>query len=276
MDRSDYPNRTFGVTLKMSVSIKRKQSTKKKSLLKGLRSFRYGSDVFSFERLERKSLKPRILIKVHPDCRIVVHAPTDSEEEEVLRAVKKRSRWIHKQVKEFRSQRENITPRKYVSGESHYYLGKQHMLKVIEDSESNPEVKLFRGRFEVTVDQRSPTMIRELMDRWYKTRAKDVYERRLNEVLKQALWVSKRPEIRIRHMKTQWGNCSAKGNLTLNPDLVKAPRECIDYVILHELCHIAEHNHSKRFYRLMKQVMPNWEETKERLDGMANVVINRF
>ncbi len=63
-------------------------------------------------------------------------------------------------------------------------------------------------------------------------------------------------------MQTQWGSCSPNGRITLNPLLVKAPRECIDYVILHELCHIAEHNHSERFYRLLSQVMPKWEKTK--------------
>src|SRR5690606_33372808 len=79
-----------------------------------------------------------------------------------------------------------------------------------------------------------------------------------------------RPPMRILTMQTQWGSCSPNGRITLNPHLVKAPRECIDYVILHELCHIAEHNHSERFYRLMNQVMPKWEKTKERLDGMVN------
>ncbi|MNI90038.1 WLM domain protein [compost metagenome] len=75
-------------------------------------------------------------------------------------------------------------------------------------------------------------------------------------------------------MQTQWGSCSPKGRITLNPHLVKTPRECIDYVILHELCHIAEHNHSERFYRLLTQVMPNWEKVKARLDGMAALVLS--
>lgn len=75
-------------------------------------------------------------------------------------------------------------------------------------------------------------------------------------------------------MQTQWGSCSPKGQLTLNPHLVKAPRDCIDYVLLHELCHVAEHNHSEGFYRLMRQVMPQWEKVKERLDGMAYFYLN--
>ncbi len=257
----------------MSVAIKSKDKVKSPQPSIRLRSFKYGAEVYSFERFERASTKPKIQIKVHPDCKITVHAPDQSGDEEVLNAVIKRTRWIHNRVKEFKTQREYITPRKFVSGESHYYLGKQHMLKVLVDSEHNDHVKLLRGKFEVTTNERSSELVKNLLNKWYKIKARTVFERRLSELLKQTLWVSNKPEIRILSMKTQWGNCSAKGNLTLNPDLVKAPRECIDYVILHELCHTAEHNHSKRFYRLMKQVMPNWETIKERLDSMADRII---
>lgn len=104
---------------------------------------------------------------------------------------------------------------------------------------------------------------------WYKARAREVFARKLSAMLKQALWVSDSPPLRILTMQTQWGSCSPNGRVTLNPNLVKAPRECIDYVILHELCHLAEHNHSERFYQLMGQVMPEWEKTKKRLNRMA-------
>ena len=74
------------------------------------------------------------------------------------------------------------------------------------------------------------------------------------------------PDIKLRKMKRQWGNCSLKGIITLNTALIKAPEICIDYVILHELCHFAEHNHSPRFYRLLTQVMPDWKIIKAQLD----------
>lgn len=129
---------------------------------------------------------------------------------------------------------------------------------------------MLRGKLEVSVRSRSAEKVRALLANWYKARAKEVFARRLNAMLDQAIWVTGRPALRILTMQTQWGSCSPHGRITLNQHLVKAPRECIDYVILHELCHIAEHNHSEHFYRLMSQVMPGWEKTKERLDGMAN------
>jgi predicted metal-dependent hydrolase len=167
----------------------------------------------------------------------------------------------------------HITPRKYVSGESEYYLGKRYQLKVVASGETAPGVKILRGSIEVSIRRKDTNAIPELLSEWFKARAKEVFAKRLEAMLEQALWVGSKPPIRVLSMQTQWGSCSPQGRLTLNPHLVKAPRECIDYVILHELCHIAEHNHSERFYRLMKQVMPNWEKTKERLDSMANQLL---
>lgn len=237
-------------------------------------SFTYGDETISCERAVRTNTSDKILIKVHPDCRVVVSAPEQAEDIEVLKAVQKRSRWIYQQLREFRQQLEFITPRQYISGESHYYLGKQYQLKVLEDATQLQGVKLLRGKLEVTVRHKSPLKVQNLLDDWYKTKAKNVFAKRLDYVLERALWVVERPSFRILTMQTQWGSCSPNGLLTLNPHLVKAPVQCIDYVILHELCHLAEHNHSERFYQLITQVMPDWKKTKIQLDGMANRYLN--
>ena len=162
-----------------------------------------------------------------------------------------------------------ITPRQYKSGESHFYLGKQYQLKVIHDDTKPQGVKLLRGKLEVNALDANLESIQSHLKEWYRDRAKVIFEVRLQRILEQALWVGDKPEIRLVTMRTQWGNCSPSGVLTLNPHLVKAPTICIDYVILHELCHLAEHNHSDRFYQLLTQVMPDWETIKERLDNMA-------
>ncbi|CAI1974308.1 M48 family metallopeptidase [Serratia proteamaculans] len=237
-------------------------------------SFIYGDESITFECKPRPLVNGRILIKVHPDCRVVVSAPQDSDDQQVLNAVEKRGRWIYQQLRDFRKQLEYLTPRQYISGESHYYLGKQYMLKVIVAPSDVQGVKMLRGKLEVTLRHKSAEKVLQLLTDWYKARAREVFARRLTAMLEQALWVSDSPPLRILTMQTQWGSCSPNGRLTLNPNLVKAPRECIDYVILHELCHLAEHNHSERFYRLMGQVMPEWEKTKKRLDGMAGMIFS--
>ncbi|WP_268799400.1 M48 family metallopeptidase [Pseudomonas huanghezhanensis] len=237
-------------------------------------SFHYADELIVVERAPKARQMQRLLIKVDPDCRVSVQAPATASDEAVLRALKQRGRWIYEQLRQFRTQLAHVTPRQYISGESHYYLGKQHVLKVIEAPEAAQQVRLLRGKLEVSVRHKSPENVRKLLSDWYRARAREVFSRRLQAVMDQTLWVAGEPLLRIQTMQTQWGSCSPKGRITLNPHLVKAPRDCIDYVLLHELCHIAEHNHSERFYRLMKQVMPQWETVKRRLDEMATALLN--
>lgn len=236
----------------------------------------YGDEHIRFTREPRRLAISRVLIRVHPDCRVVVSAPKSASDEEMLNAVKKRARWIWQQLQTFSKQQEHVFPRCYMSGESHFYLGRRYVLKVVEDDKSVQQVRLWRGKIEVTIRKKSPEKVKELLQVWYRDHAREVFSRRLEILLPQALWMRARPPVRLLAMQTQWGSCSPQGRLTLNPHLVKAPKECIDYVLLHELCHIAEHNHSKRFYRLMNQVMPGWEPVKARLDGMADIFLNDF
>lgn len=234
-------------------------------------SFFYGDERITFERVNRQKAG-KALIKVHPDCRVQVSAMPDVPDAELVQAAKKRGRWIYEQLRTFRAQLEHVKPREYVSGESHYYLGRQYLLKVNVEPSAVQSVKLFRGKLEVSVRERNVERIKLLLEGWYKEKAKEVFKSRLDAIMTQAIWIEEAPELRILTMQTQWGSCSPNGRITLNPLLVKAPRECIDYVILHELCHLVEHNHSERFYRLLSQVMPKWEKTKSKLDGMAQKV----
>lgn len=117
-------------------------------------------------------------------------------------------------------------------------------------------------------------VIKGMIDSWYQYRAKVIFQERLHAMLPRATKEKGIPSFRIMTMKKQWGSCSKQGQLMLNPHLVKASKECIDYVILHELCHIAEHNHSEKFWRLLTQVMPNWKEVKAKLDDMAELYLN--
>lgn len=263
----------MNLAITQSVTKKSSRQSTKHSLgncSPGYFSIAYGDEVIRFTREDRTSGINRVLIQVHPDCSVIVQAPNSASQQDAIVAVKKRVRWIYSQLKTYRSQLEHSTTRKFVSGESHYYLGKQYVLKVIEISDQSPYVKLLRGKIEVGLSQKKGDNVKALLDAWYKERAKDIFHRRLDAVIEQALWIKNSPPLRIQIMQKQWGSCSPSGRLTLNTHLVKAPRECIDYVIVHELCHIAEHNHSKKFYRLMTQVMPNWEKVKGKLDGMVD------
>ncbi|TMO95276.1 M48 family peptidase [Pseudoalteromonas sp. S3260] len=255
--------------------------------------FIYGNDTIRYDIIRKpkpsntaKKVARKVIIKVHPDQRVVATVPHDASEDAIVDAMHKRARWIWQSINDFAKQKDTVLHKRYVSGETQFYLGKRYVLKVIVDAEQVPNVKLSRGKLNVTIkhevnkdiapdSQESRLVkIKPLIDKWYQHKAKAIFHERLAELLPKATWVTGIPSFRVMAMKKQWGSCSTKGNLMLNPHLVKAPKECIDYVILHELCHIAEHNHSERFWRLLTQVMPNWKEVKAKLDDMAEMYLN--
>lgn len=243
-------------------------------------SFVYGDEAVLYQVIRKshpEGKKRKISIRVHPDCEVVVTAPDDAGNSDIHEAVMKRSQWIWNALQEFRSHQKYVQNKQYVSGEMQFYLGRRYVLKVVEDPDATASVKMDRGKLLVTLprfDNKKADLVKGLLNDWYKFRAEKLFQARLNHLLPQATWVSGISTFRLMAMQKQWGSCSAKGSLLLNPHLVKAPRECIDYVILHELCHIAEHNHSERFWRLLTQVMPHWKAVKSRLDGMAELYLN--
>ena len=244
-------------------------------------SFIYGDEAVPYQVIRKPvtTTDPfrKITIRVHPDGEIVITAPDNAEKAAIHEAVMKRAKWIWDAFVEFRSHQKYVQTKQYVSGEMQFYLGRRYVLKVIEDREHSASVKMDRGKLLVSLprfDNKKQSLVKGLVNDWYKYRSQRIFQERLNHLLPQATWVKGIPGFTILAMQKQWGSCSAKGTLMLNPHLVKAPKECIDYVILHELCHIAEHNHSDRFWRLLTQVMPQWKEVKNRLDGMAELYLN--
>ncbi len=241
---------------------------------------RYGDDEFQYKVIylpQREKLRRRkIAIHIHPHGSVQVDVPEDTVTTEIRQAVSKRARWVVKHLAEIRERQQDVFPRQYISGESHFYLGRRYMLKVNHTPRAASEVKLLRGRLNIATVDKSPDAVKVLLWQWYKAHAKNTFQRRLAVLVEQASWARiSRPGIRLLTMKRQWGSCSPKGHIILNPHLVKAPRDCIDYVILHELCHLREHNHSPKFYRLLGMLMPDWQSVKARLDNMSETLLNQ-
>ncbi|MCU7837951.1 MAG: M48 family metallopeptidase [Candidatus Thiodiazotropha sp. (ex Troendleina suluensis)] len=237
-------------------------------------TFSYGDERFEYQVFYTPGRQDNIAIHVHPDASVEVDAPEGEETSKIHAAVLKRARWIKTHVERARTQKEHVLPRSYVSGESLFYLGRRYQLKVNSENYQEPGVKLLRGKICVYTQSKDPKIVKKRLAEWYRSRASDVFARRLHEILEQVLWLKSPPPFRLVTMQKQWGSCSPKGAILLNPHLVKAPRECVDYVITHELCHLQEHNHSPRYYRLLGQLMPEWRPVKARLDGMAELLLN--
>ncbi len=220
---------------------------------------------FSLEFRDRE----RLAISVHPDRTVSVVAPTGRSVDEVLGRVQKRAGWIVKQRMRFDQFHPLTPPRRFVSGETHLYLGRQYRLKLTKSEDS--VVKLV-GRFLLvqSPDRDDAGIVSQLLDGWYLDHARKVFARRLDACLEAARSLAlPMPEVVVRKMSKRWGSCTKGGRILLNRELVKSPLHCVDYVIMHELCHLKIHDHSPRFYRLLSRCMPDWEKRKRRLESFV-------
>ncbi|VTU41311.1 hypothetical protein H4CHR_06046 [Variovorax sp. PBS-H4] len=240
----------------------------------GFRSLRYGDERIAFSvRVHPVRRAQRMAIHVEPDGRVVVDVSEQTPDAVVQAAVQRRARWISAQVAAARARLANALPRAHASGESLFYLGRRYVLKVVVDEGRDGNVRLHGARIEVAVAKADTARVQALLDAWYRKRAGGVLAARLAVLAHTLSWVRTPPPMQLRVTKKRWGSCSPAGRLTLNPNLVKAPCECIDYVLLHELCHLGEHNHGPRFCRLLDTRMPDWRRVKARLDALAEQLL---
>jgi predicted metal-dependent hydrolase len=210
-----------------------------------------------------------LAIHVHPDRSVTVTAPAGTPIDAVTVRVHRRANWIVKQRRYF-EQFQPLPPEpSYVSGETHRYLGRQYRLKIVTIAKPPESVKLI-GRFlwVHTLNGHDKGRVQALVERWYRQRAHEVFERRMDLCLEAAKSLRiTRPDFLVRKMVRRWGSFTRNKTILLNLMLVKAPVTCIDYVIMHELCHLREPNHSPGFFRLLSRVMPEWEIRKRRLES---------
>lgn len=228
----------------------------------------YGANEIEFELelCERKTIQ----IKVEPDSSVNVKAPSNKNIEEILERVKNRASWILKQKRYFSFYKPNLTERKYISGESHRYLGKQYRLKFVKSNEN--KVKLQNGYLNVfSFDKTDAEYTQKLLRKWLFERSKIKFKQRLDFCYQQIKkhGINNIPEIQIRKMSKRWGSCTSDGRIILNSELIKAPSHCIDYVIIHELCHLKYRNHNTDFFNLLFQIIPDWEKRKEKLEKIV-------
>lgn len=220
---------------------------------------------FSYQFSRRRTLA----ISVHPDLSITVNAPQGTGLDTIREYVSRRGGWISKARRDFEQYLPKQPPRRYVSGETHRYLGRQYRLK-LEQGETE-SVKCLRGYlFVVTKGDPTPERAKLLLDAWYRAHAKVVFADRLQvcqqRVEREGILL---PSMVVRRMSGRWGSFSSSGCITLNLELIKVPKECIDYVIMHELCHFKEKHHGPRFWKLLHRFMPEFEERRKKLNSYS-------
>ena len=226
-------------------------------------SIQFGSKSigFNIEFSDRKALG----LTVTPEMDVLVKAPMETTIDKIKEKLEKKAPWIIKQKNFFLSFHPKTTKRKYINGETHLYLGRQFQLKVEEFVKESVKLK---GKY-IEVKTYDKSRVELLVNQWYlghaKTKFFDIAEPLIEQFKKYGVEPN---SIVLRNMPTRWGSCTPKGKIILNPELIKAPKACIEYVIIHELCHLIHHGHTQKFMDLQTKEMPDWEKWKMKLENL--------
>ncbi len=239
-----------------------------------VREVSFGRVPFRYELLTSDTAN--LSITVYPDLRIRATAPEGADPEEVDKRVRRRGDWIVRQMEFFRQFLPHPADRRYVSGETHYYLGRQYRLKV-EHRNGTASVLLKGGYIHVsTPEKNQPLVIREMLENWYRSRAKALFHEHMQRCLqKTAKYGINDAPMRIQKMNSRWGSFTPSGTIILNLSLIKAPVQCIDYVIIHELCHTKIPSHGPDFEHLLTRCLPDWRKRKARLEQTVITLMGR-
>lgn len=213
----------------------------------------------------RRSSRKTLAITVQPDGSLELTAPAGARTEDILAKVIKRATWIRRQQREFAAMNATRPAWRYTGGATHRYLGKQYRLKVSQGAPIG--VKLAGSFFHVATRHGSESEVERLLSSWMRERALQQLKRRL-ETWDE--WCQRHrlptPRIHLRKMPKRWGSAQQDGRIWFNPELVRAPSICIDYVVAHEVCHLLHPNHGPEFYRQLDQMFPDWRTVKRRLE----------
>lgn len=220
--------------------------------------------------LERKEVK-NLNLRIRKDCSVYVSANSNVPINKVDEFIKSKANYIVASQNKFRLMAEYApAPKQYISGESFYVLGRELRLKLIESKKEqiySDGVYLFLCVKDVENFKRKEKLVNKYLDNL----CMDVF----GQVIETIYPIFKKygvayPNLRIRNMETRWGSClSKKGIITLNKKLLETPRNCIEYVVMHEFCHFIHPNHSRNFYALLTMLMPDWKDRKAILEKSA-------
>lgn len=229
-----------------------------------VKQIKYGRSLIEYKLV--REARRNLSITVQPDKVVVVRAPLSSSQSEIDQRLIKRGKWVLNQINYFDQFHPLQPEREYVGGETHYYLGRQYRLHI--EKELPETVKLVGKFFEIRLNNSSDrSRVRMLLQQWYADHARLQIEHRARKLINQVLG-SNFADVSITYnfLKKRWGICKPDGSITFNVELIKTPVQCVDYVIVHELCHLKHPNHDKSFYSLLETVLPDWRQRKQKLE----------
>ncbi|MCM1258230.1 MAG: M48 family metallopeptidase [Roseburia sp.] len=212
----------------------------------------------------KKSIKNMYIRVLPPDGTVKISAPRSVSDESICRFAQAKLPWIKEQRKLFQ-EKPCGAKREYITGEYCYVWGRKYRLEV-QESDFGSRVFLSGDNLVLRIKGESDASRREkLLNEWYRKEMRQTVPRLLKKC-GDVVGVHAK-EWQIKNMRTRWGTCNiAKKRIWLNLQLASKPPECLEYVIIHELVHLLERNHNKRFYGYMDVFYPGWREVRERLN----------
>ena len=232
-----------------------------------MKKFIFGTFIYEYELREqdRKTLS----LTVTPDLCIIVKCPMGADSERIELFLQKKWFWLEKQLSFFKKYKRQTYEKEYISGEGYLYLGRQYKLLVKKGKEDS--VSLTRGQLIVYTTKlvTDGRYNKKLVDSWFREKTALILQDRYTQML--SLFDFKNtPKLSVREMKKRWGSFLNQDRVFLNPKLIHTSKDCIDYVIVHELCHMKYKSHDKKFYVFLGQKFPQWEKVKEKLEILGS------
>jgi predicted metal-dependent hydrolase len=214
-----------------------------------------GSPDLVCEVVRSRKRKKTFTLQVRRDGTITLHVPYKTTKEETDRFFREKELWVRKKLKDRESAPEPVDPeKKFIQGEKFFYLGEPYPLEIVEP-QGRASLTLSYGTFVLRSDKLEDAE-RVFVD-WYRTRAKEEFTRRVHHHSSRLRLLP--AAITVTSARSRYGSCSAKNRLSLSWRLIMAPYSVIDYVILHELAHIKEKNHSRKFWDFLETIMPGYK-----------------
>ncbi len=207
-------------------------------------------------KIKKTSRRKTISLEVKEGY-VQVIVPIALSEKEIKNIIDKKTNWIKSKLLQQKIE-PSYQKKKFISGELFLYLGKNYRLKIIESK--SPAVELIENNIYVYKRNKGRS-VHGLLVNWYKVQALKLFEKKINEFSK-IMQVNPK-SISTRTYSKRWGSCSSKGDISFNWRILMAPSSIIDYVIVHELCHLIHHDHSPRYWRTVKSFYPNYKEKAE-------------
>jgi len=225
----------------------------------------YGGEKIEYQIV--KSSRKTISIRVSQDG-VCVHAPKNLSNARIAKLIETKAGWIKKKQEEIKAIKQNSQISECVDGAMYLYRGNEIKLRLIvreyaEQDKQLAKVTLVNNELIVEVGTISQDVIRQVMEKWYRNEAKKRIKERVEYYLNHYDFKKKVNRIVIKDQKSRWGSCSSKCNLNFNYRLIMAPDDVLDYVVIHELCHLLYMNHSSDFWNEVRRIRPNFEREKE-------------